>query len=139
MYLMFLKMKSTSIVKARGCVDGVPQREFIGKEESKTPTVSIYALMGISVMNMIEERKIITMDIPSAFSQSDGPNNKPTYLKFDRIIVDMLCEINPSLKENIFDIKSRSKLMYGWLQKVVYDILLGMILLYNQLTSQLIE
>jgi hypothetical protein len=44
-YLMFLKRKRCGKVKARGCTDGRPQREYISKDESSSPTVSIYALM----------------------------------------------------------------------------------------------
>jgi hypothetical protein len=44
-YLMFLKRKRDSTVKARGCADGQPQREYISKDESSSPTVSIYTLM----------------------------------------------------------------------------------------------
>ena len=40
-YLMFLKRKRSGKVKARGCADGRPQREYISKEESSSPTVSI--------------------------------------------------------------------------------------------------
>ena len=39
-YLMFLKRKRTSDIKARGCANRQPQREFISKEESSLPTVS---------------------------------------------------------------------------------------------------
>ena len=44
-YLIFLKRKQCGKVKARGCVDGQPQKEYISKDESSSPTVSIYALM----------------------------------------------------------------------------------------------
>ena len=44
-YLMFLKRKHCGKIKARGCVDGQPQKEYISKDESSSPTVSIYALM----------------------------------------------------------------------------------------------
>jgi hypothetical protein len=43
-YLMSLKTKIGKI-KARGCVDGRPQREYISKLESSSPTEFIYALM----------------------------------------------------------------------------------------------
>ena len=44
-YLMFLKRKQSRKMKARGCVDGRLQQEFITKEESSSPTVSLHALM----------------------------------------------------------------------------------------------
>jgi hypothetical protein len=44
-YLMFLKRKRCGKIKARGYADGRPQREYISKDESSSPTVSIYALI----------------------------------------------------------------------------------------------
>jgi hypothetical protein len=52
-YLMFLKRKRCGKVKARGCADGRPQREYISKDESSFPTVSIYALMTSCLMDAI--------------------------------------------------------------------------------------
>ena len=58
-------------MKRRGCVDGRPQREYITKEESSSPTVSLYALIGSCVMDALDDRKVITIDIPGAFLQRD--------------------------------------------------------------------
>jgi hypothetical protein len=72
-YLMFLKRKRCGKVKARGCADGRPQREYISKDESSSPTVSMYALMTSCLMDAIKERKVATCDIPGAFLQADWP------------------------------------------------------------------
>jgi hypothetical protein len=63
-YLMFLKRKRCGKIKARSCADGRPQREYISKDESSSPTVSIYALMTSCLMDDIEGRKVATCDIP---------------------------------------------------------------------------
>ena len=96
---MFLKRKRTGKVKARGCADGRPQREYIGKEESSSPTVSIYALM--YPINSIKNRHVVTCNIPGAFLQVKWPKDKPTYLRFDGIMVNMLCDIDGSLKKRV--------------------------------------
>ena len=70
-YLMFLKRKRTSAVKARGCADGRPQREYIAKDESSSLTVSTYALFISCAMDAMEDRQVITRDIPGAFLQAD--------------------------------------------------------------------
>jgi len=44
-YLMFLKVKRDSTIKARGCEDGMPQRIYTNKENTSSPTVSIEAVM----------------------------------------------------------------------------------------------
>ena len=44
-------------MKARGCADESPQQEYITKEESSSPTVSLYALMGSCLMDAMDEKK----------------------------------------------------------------------------------
>ena len=75
-YLMFLKRKRSSRIKGRGVADGRPQREYISKEESSSPTVSLYALMASCVMDAIEERSVITWDLPAAFLQGEYPQEE---------------------------------------------------------------
>ena len=76
-YLMFLKQKRMGKVKARGCANGRPQYDFIGKEETSSPTISIYALMVCCAIRSIENRHVVICDIPGAFLQSDWPVDKP--------------------------------------------------------------
>ena len=54
-------------MKGRGCANGRPQREYITKEESSSPTMSLYAPMGLCVMDVMEGRKVITVNILGAF------------------------------------------------------------------------
>lgn len=70
-YLIFLKKKEDQKIKARGCTDRRPQREYIGREEASLPTVLIYALFASCTINAIEKREVVTCDIPGAFLQSD--------------------------------------------------------------------
>ena len=70
-YLMFLKRKRSGKMKGRGCANGRPQREYITKEESSLPTVSLYALMGSCLMDAMDDRKVITVDIPGTFLQGE--------------------------------------------------------------------
>ena len=44
-YLMFLKEKRDGTIKARGCVEGRPQRLYTNKEDASLPTISIEAMM----------------------------------------------------------------------------------------------
>ena len=89
-YLMFLKRKRTSDIKARGCADGQPQREFISKEESSSPTVLTYALFISCAMDAMEGRQVVTCDIPGAFLQADWPEDNDCYLKFEGLMVKMI-------------------------------------------------
>jgi hypothetical protein len=138
-YLMFLKRKRCGKVKARGCADGRPQREYISKDESSSPTVSIYALMTSCLMDAIEERKVATCDIPGAFLQADWPADRDCYLKFEGAMVSMICDIDPKYNKNIVYGKNGRKYVYAKLTKAVYGTLLGAILFYQKLSKQLID
>ena len=70
-YRMFLKRKRSRKMKGRGCANDCSQQEYITKEESSSPTVSLYALIGSCVMDALDDRKVITIDIPGAFLQRD--------------------------------------------------------------------
>ena len=75
-YLMYLKQKRNGDVKGRGCADSRGQREFILKEETSAPTVSLYALLITGLIDAVEERFVATADIPGAFLQMDQPDDK---------------------------------------------------------------
>ena len=66
-YLIFLKRMRTDDVKARGCANSRPQCEYISKEESISPTVSIYALFISCPMDAIEEHNVVPCDITGSF------------------------------------------------------------------------
>ena len=102
-------------MKGRGCADGRPQQEYITKEQSSSPTVSLYALMVSCVMDVLDDRKVITVNIPGAFLQSDWPQDKhPGYIMFEGIMVDMICEIDPSYCKNVIWSKDHKKnFLYG--------------------------
>ena len=99
-YLMFLKRKHSGKIKARGCANGRGQQDFISKEETRSPTVSINALMCSCTIDAIEGRKVITCDIPRVFLQLDWPKDEfPIYIRFDGSMVNIICEIEPKYKK----------------------------------------
>ena len=86
----------------RGCADDHSQQEYITKKKLGSPTVSLYALMGSCVMDALDDRKVITVDIPGTFLQGDWPQKEhPGCIMFEGIMVDMICEIAPSYYKNV--------------------------------------
>ena len=139
-FLMFLKKKRAGDVKARGGANGRPQRGYISKEESGLPTVSTYALFIFCTMDAIEGRKVVTCNIPGAFIQADWLEDTNYFLKFEGLMVKMICEINQSYEKYVLTIKTTGKKrLYGKLTKAVYGTLLGAILFYQKLSGQLYE
>jgi len=70
-YLMFLKEKRDGTVKARGCADRRPQREYTKREEVSSPTVSLEAMMLSCAIDVKEDRYVIITDITGAFLHTD--------------------------------------------------------------------
>ena len=140
-YLMFLKRKRCRKIKAQGCADGRPQREYISKDESSSPTVSNYALMCSCLMSAIERQHVVTCDITGAFLQTNWPDElDDCYIHFETLMVKMICDINPEYKEHVvYTNNSHQRHLYAKVKKSVYGTLMGAILFYNKLSNQLEE
>ena len=91
------------------------QRDYITKDKSSSPTVSLYALMGSCVMDTLNDRKVITVDIPGAFLQGEWPQDEHQgYIVFKGITVEMIYEIDPSYHKNVIESKDcKKKFLYG--------------------------
>ena len=89
----------------------------------------------------MDGRKVITVDIPGAFLQGDWPQDEhPGYIMFEGIMVDMICEIDPSYHSNIIWNKDcKKEFLYSRLIKAVYGTLLGAIIFYNKLSKHLTD
>ena len=141
-YLMFLKRKRDGTIKARGCVDGRPQREYISKDESSSPTVSTYALMTTCLFDAIETRKVVTCDIPAAYLSAKWPDDVECTLKFEGAMVKLITEIEPRYEPYVIlynkGTNRERKVLYAKLTKAVYyGTLLGGILFCKKLKKQL--
>ena len=137
---MFLKKKWSRKIKERSCTDGHLQQEHITKEKSSSPTVALYTLMGSYVMDALDDRKVITVDIPGAFLQDNWAQDEHAgYIMFEGIM-EMICKIDPSYyKDVIWSKDSKKKFLCGRLLKAVYGTLLGAIIFYNKLSKHLTD
>ena len=107
---MFLKRKQSGKMKGRDCANGRPPQEYITKEESSSPTVSLYALMGSYLMDAMDKRKVITVNIPGAFLRGNWPQDEhPGYIMFKGIMMDMICKIDQSYHDKIIWRKNRKR------------------------------
>ena len=97
--------------------------------------------MGSCLMDAMDSRKVITVDIPGVFLQGDWPQDEhPGYIMFEGIMVDIVCKIDPSYHDKIIWNKDcKKKFLYGRLIKAVYGTLLGAIIFYNKLSKHLTD
>ena len=76
--LMFIEQKrnldSEEIkLKGRSCANGSTQRSYMSKEETSSPTATQEGILITCAIDAKENRKIATVDIPNAFTQTPTP------------------------------------------------------------------
>ena len=135
-YLMFLKQKRCGMIKGRGCVDDRPQRLWKTKQETTSPTVSIESLFISCMIDAMEERDVATIDIPSAYMQAFI--DETVHIKFDNKLIDLLCEVDPSLKQYV-SYENGKRVLYTKLNKALYGTVQASRLFWERLSSFLID
>ena len=135
-YLMFLKEKRCGRIKGRGCADGRKQRLWKTKEETTSPTVCIEALYISCMIDAMENRDIATLDIPGAFMQASI--DEEVHVKFDKELVDLLCQVDPSLKKYV-TIEGSRRVLYTKLNKALYGTVQASRLFWEKLSSFLVN
>jgi hypothetical protein len=95
---MFLKQKRDGKIKGRTVAGGNKQRDFISKEDSSSPTVSIEAVLLSCIIDAEEGRDVAVIDIPNAFIQTRIEDEKDmAIIKIRGVLMDMLLEIAPEV------------------------------------------
>ena len=62
-----IKEKRDGMLKGRACADGRPQRKFVSKQDSASPTVSLEGLMLSLMIDAKEGRNVATADVVGAY------------------------------------------------------------------------
>jgi hypothetical protein len=150
---MFLKLKRTGDIKGRGYADGRSQRNYMTKEETSSPTVSIQGLMtkeetsspnvsiqGLILLCMINAKKgrdVATADIPGAFLQTDYDEGG-THLRIERTMAEMLAQNDPKLyRRYITTTHNGKKVLYAETMKAIYGTLNASLLFWIKLSYSL--
>lgn len=133
--VQLIKEKRCGKVKGRTCVDGRPQRAYIAKEDSTSPTTHLESLMLSLLQDANEERCVGIVDIPGAFLTSD--TDEDAHVIVDGVLVDMLIQSNPEYKEFVHVTKSGTKIVYLKLKKQMYGTLRAARLFYDGLVKHL--
>ncbi|VEU38525.1 unnamed protein product [Pseudo-nitzschia multistriata] len=136
-YLMFLKEKRCGKIKGRGCADGRKQRNWMSKEDTTSPTVSIQALMLSCMMDAYEGRDVATADIPGAFLQTSDDSGE-THLRLEGVMLKLLAEIDPSRYDKHIKTDHRGrKFLYVKCLKAIYGTLNAALLFWLKLSVDL--
>ena len=136
-YLMFLKRKRCGKVKGHGCADGRKQRAYIAKEELTAPTVSTEAVFLTAVIDALEGREVVVLDVPRAFMQADI--DELVHVRFTGETVNMLLQIDSEMYKDYVVMEKGEQVMYMELLKALYGTLHAAHLFWQKLSKQLID
>jgi hypothetical protein len=67
---IFVKQKRDGKIKARKVISGNKQCNYITKEDVSSPRVSSEAVMLTCIIDSVEDKDIVVVDIPNAFAQT---------------------------------------------------------------------
>ena len=141
--LMFLTEKRDGTIKGRMVYNGKPTREWLGKEDSASPTAALESIFMTAAIDGHERRDVMTADIPNAFIQADMPKSKQQHgervmMKITGILVDMLVSLNPELfQPYVTTEKKGKKVMYVLVLKAIYGMLEASLLWYRKFRTDL--
>ena len=65
--VVFMKEKRNGKIKIRSCIDGVPQREYIKKEDAASPTIATDSVFVTGIINAHKGRENMSFDITGDF------------------------------------------------------------------------
>jgi hypothetical protein len=135
-YLIFIYKKRCGKIKARSCADRRKQRETTTKEEASSPTVAIKSVIISATIYEMEERDLVTVDIPGAFMQADI--DEVVHVRFEGEISKILVRMDPKLYEKYVRDDNGKAVLYVELMKALYVTLRDALLFWKLLSSKLI-
>lgn len=90
--LFFLKFKRDGSLKGRFVVDGSKQDKD-GSGHISSPTVAVESIFTTAIIDAMEKRYVITIDIEGAFLHASMPND--VFVRIRSELADFVCEISP--------------------------------------------
>ena len=103
-----------------------------------------HALLLSCIVDAFENKCVVIADIPAAFLSADWPEDAPDcHIRFEGVMVEMLCQIKPEYRKLIKYSRSKSgrlkKMLVGKISKAIYGTLLGAISFYKKLRGFLMD
>ena len=140
--LMYLAEKRDGTIKGRLVYNGKPTREWLGKEESSSPTVGLDSLFLTVMIDGKENRDVMTADIPNAFIQT--PIEKldtedRIIMKITGVLVDLLVNDSPEIYGSYVVYERNTKVLYVEVLRAIYGMLVSALLFYKKLKEDLEE
>jgi Reverse transcriptase (RNA-dependent DNA polymerase) len=134
---MFLKEKFTAEgafdkLKAR-LVAGGHQQDRSVYDQGSSPTVATAAILLVATMAAKEHRAVATVDFPGAFLHSEMPENRPVFMRLNKVESSILVRIDPKYQEFM----KRNGTMIVKLRRALYGCVESARLWYDKLSRDL--
>ena len=120
------------------CANGAPHRKFVPREEARSPTLSLEALVASLMIDAYEDRKVAVFDVPGAYLQTSLPDDKFALLVLEGQFVDIMCEINPEYEVGV-RMQNGKRVLYLRIKKAIYGMIESALLWYELYVSVLKE
>jgi hypothetical protein len=140
--LMLLTEKRDGTIKGRMVYNGKPTREWLSREDSTSPTVSLESLIITAVIDAYEGRDVMTADVPNAFIQTvmpqptDGSDDR-VCMKITGVLVDLLCKLDPTKYGPYVVFEKGRKVLYVLVLRAIYGMLVASLLWYKKFRGDL--
>ena len=74
--MLFLCEKRDRTIKGRMVYNSKPMREWLTRDKTASPTVSLETTFLTAIIDAKENRDVMTCDVPNAFIQAPIPQDK---------------------------------------------------------------
>ena len=129
--LIFLTEKRDGRIKARACANGSKQREWMSREESSSPTVSLPAVVLTSVIDAHEGREVAIIDIPNAFVQTEN-SGEIVFMKIRGELAKILVELSPETYERFLCYENGKPILHVKVLRALYGMIQSSLLCYKK-------
>ena len=121
--------------------NGKPTREWMSREDVASPTAATESVILTAAIDALEFRDVMTSDIPNAFIQAEMPpieyGDEKILMKITGTLVDLLIDLNPMLYGPMVVLENHRKVIYVWVLRAIYGMLIAALLWYNKFKLKL--
>jgi hypothetical protein len=125
-----LTEKRDGRIKARAVADRRSQVRY-KEEETYSPTVKLESIMLCSLIDALEKRHVVTIDIKGAFLKAKVPDDLELIVEMEGELAELFVELNPEFKLN------KDGVLYLKCLKALYGHIEAAILFYDELDTSL--
>ena len=136
--LLFVTEKRDESVKARMCLNGAKQRNWISPDEASSPTATLEGILMMAVIGAKQRRKFCVIDVPNAFITTEY-EGELVVMKIVGELVDILESMDPAIYKPFVRHERGKKVLYVKIMKALYGMLKSALLFYQKLRKDLEE